>query len=51
MEDFDNDPDKMIVALNPVLEKFNYTFEIGCEPSMITFNFFREGYGDKPTTS
>jgi hypothetical protein len=46
VEDSDNDPDKMIVALNTVFEKFNYTFEMGCEPTMTTFNFFREGHGD-----
>ena len=46
VEDFANDPDKMIVALNTAFEKFDYTFEMGCEPSMITFDFFREDHGD-----
>ena len=46
VEDFDNDPDKMIVALNTDFEKFHYSFEMGCEPSTITFNFFREDHGD-----
>ena len=46
VEDFANDPDKMIVALNAAFEKFDYTFEMGCEPSMITFDFFREDHGD-----
>ena len=46
VEDFGNDPNKMIVALDTAFEKFNYSFEMGCEPSVITFNFFREGHGD-----
>ena len=46
VEDFDNDPDKTIVALNTAFEKFHYNFEMGCEPSMITFNSFREGHGN-----
>ena len=46
VEDFANDPDRMIVALNTAFEKFDYTFEMGCEPSMITFDFFREDHGD-----
>ena len=46
VEDFDNDPGKMIVALNVAFEKFHYRFEMACEPSMITFNFFCEGHGD-----
>ena len=46
VEDFGNDPNKMIVALDTAFEKFNYSFVMGCEPSVITFNFFREGHGD-----